>query len=250
MSAPPAANPLRSLEEHSHEVRRKAPFARPRPENHNPRGAVQVYCVSWNLVTRDQFLSASWDDTARLWSTASPRSVRAFGEHAFCVYSAAWNPRSGCVFATASGDCSLKVWDARQPYSAATLPHAGGGHELLTVDWNAHNEALVATGGVDRAVRVWDLRAPAAPLRALQGHSYAVRRVRWSPWAADALLSASYDMTACLWDVAQGGGAPARRWEHHTEFVVGIDASPLVEGMVATCGWDGDVAIFLQTGQP
>jgi len=42
---PNHAQPLRSLEEHRHEV----------------------YAVSWNLVRRDCFLSASWDDTVKLW---------------------------------------------------------------------------------------------------------------------------------------------------------------------------------------
>jgi len=45
LSAPRHANPLRSLEEHRHEV----------------------YCVTWNCVRRDVFLSASWDDTVKLW---------------------------------------------------------------------------------------------------------------------------------------------------------------------------------------
>ena len=46
LSAPPGANPLRSLEEHTHEV----------------------YCVTWQLGgRRDGLLSASWDDTVKLW---------------------------------------------------------------------------------------------------------------------------------------------------------------------------------------
>merc|ERR1719443_749152 len=45
LQAPPQMNPLRSFEEHSHEV----------------------YCVDWNLARRDCFLSASWDDTIKLW---------------------------------------------------------------------------------------------------------------------------------------------------------------------------------------
>ena len=46
VAAPPHMNPIRSFEEHGHEV----------------------YCVNWNLVNRDCFLSASWDDTIKLWS--------------------------------------------------------------------------------------------------------------------------------------------------------------------------------------
>lgn len=46
VAGPPQMNPLRSFEEHTHEV----------------------YAVHWNQVRRDCFLSASWDDTVKLWS--------------------------------------------------------------------------------------------------------------------------------------------------------------------------------------
>lgn len=47
VAAGPRANPLRSLHEHAHEV----------------------YATSWNLAgARDTFLTASWDDTIKLWS--------------------------------------------------------------------------------------------------------------------------------------------------------------------------------------
>ena len=60
-------NPLRSLEEHTHEA----------------------YSVHWNQVRRDVFLSASWDDTVKLWTlNGPPNSIRTFAEHAYCVYAA------------------------------------------------------------------------------------------------------------------------------------------------------------------
>jgi len=68
VNAPPQANPLRSLEEHTHEV----------------------YSLHWNLVRRDCFLSASWDDTVKLWNMASPNSLRTFTGHTYCVYAAQW----------------------------------------------------------------------------------------------------------------------------------------------------------------
>ena len=70
ISAPPQMNPLRSLEEHTHEA----------------------YSVHWNQVRRDVFLSASWDDTVKLWTlNGPPNSIRTFAEHAYCVYA----PRCG-----------------------------------------------------------------------------------------------------------------------------------------------------------
>ena len=75
LAAPPEANPLRSLEEHSHEV----------------------YSLSWNTIRRDCFLSASWDDTVKLWNLRSPHSLRTFTGHTYCVYAAQWYDYVVCV---------------------------------------------------------------------------------------------------------------------------------------------------------
>jgi len=45
-----------------------------------------------------------------------------------------------------------------------------------------------------------DVRNLAMPLVQLRGHSYAVRRLKFSPHSADILASVSYDMTCCLWN--------------------------------------------------
>jgi len=68
LAAPPQANPLRSLEEHTHEV----------------------YSLNWNTIKRDCFLSASWDDSVKLWNLRSPHSLRTFTGHTYCVYAAQW----------------------------------------------------------------------------------------------------------------------------------------------------------------
>lgn len=51
---------------------------------------LQVYCLSWNLVKRNVFLSGSWDDTIKLWDMNSPASLATFKEHTYCVYAANW----------------------------------------------------------------------------------------------------------------------------------------------------------------
>ena len=191
------------------------------------------------------------------------------------MYAAAWNPTAADVFATASGDCTVKLWDCRAPYSSATLP--AHGYEVLAVDWCKYNDAVLATGSVDKTIRLWDVRAPGMPLATLGGHGYAVRRVKWSPWSGRLLYSCSYDMTVAAWDCgpALGGAALAqplpsglaagqqmpppqvdgaaqmlRRWDHHTEFAVGLDASPLVDGLLASCGWDETACVWPCGGDP
>lgn len=229
ISAPPQMNPLRSLEEHTHEA----------------------YSVHWNQVRRDVFLSASWDDTVKLWTlNGPPNSIRTFAEHAYCVYAAVWSPQHADVFATASGDCTLKVWDVRQPHSTLTIP--AHEYEILTCDWNKYNDCVIATGSVDRSVKLWDVRNPSRELAVMPGHQYAVRQVRCSPHADNIVYSASYDMTVAMWDwkVASGGaGDPLlRRWAHHTEFAVGLDCSVLREGLLGSCGWDEMVYVWPASG--
>ena len=52
--------------------------------------ATQVYCVNWNVVRRNTFLTGSWDDSIKLWDLNSPASLATFKEHTYCVYAATW----------------------------------------------------------------------------------------------------------------------------------------------------------------
>ena len=70
----------------------------------------EVHAVSWNLVNKDSFLSASWDGQVKHWSPASPQSLATWRLPAQgSVYSVAWSPRWASTFATGSQDKMLKV---------------------------------------------------------------------------------------------------------------------------------------------
>jgi len=229
LSAPGAMNPLRSLEEHSHEV----------------------YSVEWNPSRRDCFLSASWDDTIKLWNLDAPGSLRTFAEHTYCIYTVSWNPAHADVFASASGDNTVKIWDLRQP--ASTLTMAAHAYEILATDWNKYNDCILATGSVDKSVKLWDVRNPTVPLSTLRGHQYAVRRVKCSPHSEAIVYTASYDMTLRMWDWKAPEGTPAQQlavWDQHTEFAVGLDVSTLADGLIASTGWDETVYVWHQQSDP
>jgi hypothetical protein len=78
-------------------------------------------------------------------------------------------------------------------------PVHGVDHEALTVGVS-HGSDLVATGGSDGAVKVWDLRHTAkAMAECTNGHSGAVRKVRWAPDDKQ-LVSVGLDGVIAIWN--------------------------------------------------
>ncbi|ORY17722.1 WD40 repeat-like protein [Rhizoclosmatium globosum] len=186
----------------------------------------EVFSVNWNLVRKDVFVSGSWDHSIKLWSPDSNHSISTWKEHAACVYSTVWSPHSPDRFASASG---------------ILLAHT---NEVLSLDWNKYDPNCLVTAGVDHSVKVWDIRNTSKDLLTLRGHDYAVRRVKCSPHAGNIVASAGYDMTMRMWDTSRGFNNLVRVHDRHTEFVLGVDFSLFVKGLVATCAWDETVHLF------
>ncbi|RDA84695.1 hypothetical protein CP532_2761 [Ophiocordyceps camponoti-leonardi (nom. inval.)] len=216
----------------------------------------EAFSVCWKPVTKENFMSSSWDGTVKIWSPARNHSITTLPIGS-CTYSTAFCPTNPAVVSAASSDGHLRIFDLRMPPSAkyhlaldvpVHAPNAAPA-ELLTHDWNKYQESVIAVAGVDRIVSVLDLRHTSKePLSLLQGHEYAVRRLAWSPHAADVLVSASYDMTVRLWKDASFTRPPhgpprlvrqVGLMNRHTEFVTGLDWCLFgVGGWVASVAWD------------
>ena len=50
-------------------------------------------------------------------------------------------------------------------------------------------------------------------------------------------------MSLMLWDFMQENPL-LHRFEHHTEFVVGLDFNIFIEGQLASCSWDEKVFVW------
>ncbi|GAO18137.1 uncharacterized protein UV8b_01207 [Ustilaginoidea virens] len=235
----------------------------------------ETFSVCWNPVSKDTFISSSWDGTVKIWSPTRAHSLKTLPV-GNCTYSTSFCPSNPALVSAVSSDSHLRIYDLRTPSSAkyhlvSTIPiHAAGARpgvnpglaaasqpaEALTHDWNKYNDAIVATGGVDRIIRTFDIRNPTTgPLSVMHGHEYAIRRLAWSPHASDVLLSGSYDMTVRLWNdgSAQPSGPVAGAkpgvqlgvMNRHTEFVTGVDWCLFgVGGWVASVGWDERVLLW------
>ncbi|XP_054878957.1 peroxisomal biogenesis factor 7 isoform X2 [Poeciliopsis prolifica] len=154
----------------------------------------EVYSVDWSQTRAENLIaSGSWDRSVKVWDQNLGSSLSTLRGHEGVVYSSIWSPHiPGCI-ASASGDGTLRVWDVKAAACRLAVPAHKA--EILSCDWCKYDQNLVATGSVDCSVCVWDLRNVTQPISQLLGHSYAIRRVKFSPFSRTILASCSYDFT-------------------------------------------------------
>jgi hypothetical protein len=92
-----------------------------------------------------------------------------------------WNKYNDCVIATGSVDKTARLWVRARVLRARGWRSNGGAGRLTN--------NLYPGCRTRRATRAQDVRNPSAPLMTLAGHSYAVRRVKWSPFAEHVLYT-------------------------------------------------------------
>ncbi|XP_066555806.1 peroxisomal biogenesis factor 7 isoform X1 [Amia ocellicauda] len=202
----------------------------------------EVYSVDWSQARGETLVvSGSWDHTAKVWDPESGKSVCTFQGHEGVIYSTVWSPHVPGCFASASGDSTLRIWDLKSGRSRLIIPAHQA--EILTCDWCKYDQNMIVTGAVDCSLKVWDLRNIRQPTSDLMGHSYAIRRVKFSPFLPTVLASCSYDFTVRFWDFSKPESL-LETVEHHTEFVCGLDFNLHIPNQVVDCAWDETIKIY------
>ncbi len=140
--------------------------------------------------------TASADDTARTWDTATGQPRNTLTGHTSTVNAVAFSP-DGTLIATASADSTARTWDTATGQPRTTLT----GH-TSTVNAVAFSPdgTLIATASTDRTARTWDT-ATGQPRTTLTGHTRQVSAVAFSP-DGTLIATASDDGTVRLWDQA------------------------------------------------
>ena len=158
-------------------------------------------------------VSASYDQTLKVWELGSGRELRTLSGHSSGVSAVAVTP-DGQLAVSASWDQTLKVWEL------------GTGRDLRTLSGHASSvNAVAVTPDGQRAVsaqgyslKVWDLGS-GRELRTLSGHTKEVNAVAVTP-DGQLAVSASWDKTLKVWDL--GTGRELHTLSGHTDVVFAV----------------------------
>ncbi|KAK4237471.1 hypothetical protein C8A03DRAFT_34588 [Achaetomium macrosporum] len=184
------------------------------------------------------FLSCSYDQTLKLWSTERA-SVSGSFDLGAKAYTHATSPiASHLLVACGTQHPAVRLVDLRSSAAVQSLVSPGqlGGSAgaTLAVAWSPAHEHVLASGSVDGGVRIWDVRKAnalvalldqediiglttdpeTAPLQARQprlsakAHAGPVNGLTWTDDGAY-LISAGYDRRVRVWDAATGANTLA-----------------------------------------
>ncbi|MBS0498260.1 MAG: AAA family ATPase, partial [Proteobacteria bacterium] len=154
-----------------------------------------------SLVNNAQFapdgktiVTASQDNTARLWDAASGKELAVLRGHESLVNNAQFAP-DGKTIVTASADKTARLWDAASGKELAVLR----GHEnsIRNAQFSPDGQSIV-TASYDKTARLWDA-VSGKELAVLRGHESLVNNAQFAP-DGKTIVTASADKTARLWD--------------------------------------------------
>ncbi len=145
-----------------------------------------------------QVVTASWDNTARLWEVPSGRLLAILTGHKWGVNATTFSP-SGQQVVTASLDGTARLWEIPSGQLLAVCTGHEGGVTSATFSPSGQQ---VVTASWDNTARLWEV--PSGKLLVvLTGHESSVSSATFSP-SGQQVVTASHDKTARLWEVPSG----------------------------------------------
>mmetsp|Transcript_35876 Transcript_35876/g.57994 ORF Transcript_35876/g.57994 Transcript_35876/m.57994 type:complete len:459 (+) Transcript_35876:115-1491(+) len=142
--------------------------------------------VDWYPVDTGMFVSASFDESIRVWDTNTQTTAAHFSLPG-PVYAVAMSPlaSSHCLIAGGSTDSHVRLCDLRT--GACTHMLSGHKDSVRAVQWSPRDEHVLASGSLDGTILVWDVRRAGGPLKILDQHNTS----RASQWASSSASNSS-----------------------------------------------------------
>jgi WD40 repeat protein len=186
-------------------------------------------------------VTASADNTARVWNVATGKLVAILAGHKGSVMAASFSP-DGTRVVTASVDGTARIWNATTSQSIATLM---GHTDTIPAASFSPDGTRVVTASRDNTARIWNA-ATGQPIATFTGHRDGVWAAAFSP-DGTRVVTASADKTAQIWNAATG--QPIATLTGHTDPVSAASFSP-DSTRVVTASWDKTARIWnAATGQ-
>jgi len=164
-----------------------------------------------------RIVTASWDNTGRIWDAASGKQIAVLRGHEDRVNSAAFSP-DGSLIVTASDDKTGRIWDAASGKQIAVLSDAS---RVASAAFSPDGSRIVTASLINTA-RIWDA-ASGSRIAVLNGHISSLTSAAFSP-DGSRIVTASRDRTARIWDAASGRQIAALRG--HEDYVLSAAFSP------------------------
>ena len=174
-------------------------------------------------------VSASDDQTLKVWEVESGREMRTLQGHSGRVFGVALSG-DGRLAVSASKDQTLKVWEVESGRELRTL--RGHSDRIRGVALSGDGRLAVSASD-DQTLKVWEVES-GRELRTLEGHLDSVNGVALSGDGRLA-VSAADDRTLKVWELESG--RELRTLEGHTSAVTGVTVSG--DGrLVISASWD------------
>jgi WD40 repeat protein len=141
-------------------------------------------------------VTASDDNTARIWDTDAPIVL----SEKKWVNAAAFSP-DGTRVVTAPRNATVDIWDAE---TGKGLLHMGGSDNpnVFFASYSPDGSRIV-TASDDSEARIWDARSGALIVTVTLGHPSEVYSTVFSR-DGERIVTASEDGAACVWDASSG----------------------------------------------
>jgi len=192
-----------------------------------------------------QILSASSDNTLKLWEQDSGECLQTFTGHSGSVTACAFSP-DGKQLLSASDDNTLKLWDRTSGECLQTFTgHSGS---VTACAFSPDGKQLLSASD-DATLKLWD-RDDGECLQTFTEHSSLVTACAFSPDGKQ-LLSASADNTLKLW--GRDSGECLQTFTEHSSLVTACAFSPDGKQLLSASAdntlklWDRDDGECLQT---
>ncbi|GAM17279.1 hypothetical protein SAMD00019534_004540 [Acytostelium subglobosum LB1] len=173
-----------------------------------------IKAVSVNKLASEQTFGCLENNAFHIWEFKNPvQPIVSFRASEMPLNTLAWSPHSRHYAAVGgAGATSLMLLDQRQMsmYGAKRNPivwqrstSPGERHGTCqSISWHPFVPYWMATATDGGLIQLWDLRSTPTPVVSFVGHNGPVSNIEWCPSHSELLVSASYDNTYKLWNMA------------------------------------------------